>query len=508
MAAAASRSASAEADAATAARREAAETEREARALLAEAEAALAGDRAAEAGMARRALNAQAQLAALDDRLEKIAADLAETQAETEEASRAIAALCRLSAPAGPALEAARVAAIEARHDEAAARAAVEGSAQAARSQGERLSSIDLEERSWRRRAAGSTAQRETLVERQRALDREIAALGLRPAAIAAETETLAGRISASAQHCRQSAGRLARGESGLRQAIENSRLADQAFAEARERRARLEVQSEGAKAALSGLARDIRERLDAVPPALADLAGLAAGAAPAQAELVEARLARLVRERDGIGPVNLVAESEADEIGVRVAALERERADLTEAIARLRRGAAALDQEGRQRLSAAFERVNQHFAALFTRLFGGGKAELALTDEGDPLAAGLEIMASPTGKRLLSLSLLSGGEQALTALALLFAVFLTKPAPICVLDEVDAPLDDANVDRLCSLVAEIADATGTRFLLVTHHRITMARADRLFGVTMAERGVSQLVSVDLARAVRLRQTA
>ena len=133
---------------------------------------------------------------------------------------------------------------------------------------------------------------------------------------------------------------------------------------------------------------------------------------------------------------------------------------------------------------------------------------ELALTDDGDPLAAGLEIMASPNGKRLQSLSLLSGGEQALTALALLFAVFLTRPAPVCVLDEVDAPLDDANVDRLCSLVAEIADTTGTRFLLVTHHRITMARADRLFGVTMAERGVSQLVSVDLARAVRLRQTA
>ena len=146
--------------------------------------------------------------------------------------------------------------------------------------------------------------------------------------------------------------------------------------------------------------------------------------------------------------------------------------------------------------------------ASALTRLFGGGTARLALTEDGDPLAAGLEIMASPTGKRLQSLSLLSGGEQALTALALLFAVFMTKPAPVCVLDEVDAPLDDANVDRLCSLVAEIADTTGTRFLVVTHHRITMARADRLFGVTMAEPGISQLVSVDLARAARLRRTA
>jgi chromosome segregation protein len=240
----------------------------------------------------------------------------------------------------------------------------------------------------------------------------------------------------------------------------------------------------------------------------LPQLAGLDEGQAPPEAIASAERLDRLTRERAGIGPVNLVAEGEATEIGAQVEALERERGDLTEAIAKLRRGAHELDQQGRELLAAAFERVNRHFADLFMRLFGGGKAELALTDDGDPLTAGLEIMASPTGKRLQSLSLLSGGEQALTALALLFAVFLTKPAPICVLDEVDAPLDDANVDRLCSLVGDIADTTGTRFLLITHHRITMARADRLFGVTMAERGVSQLVSVDLARAVRLRQTA
>jgi len=161
-----------------------------------------------------------------------------------------------------------------------------------------------------------------------------------------------------------------------------------------------------------------------------------------------------------------------------------------------------------RRRLVAAFEELNRHFAELFTRLFDGGKAHLALVESDDPLEAGLEIMASPPGKKLQSLSLLSGGEQALTALALLFAVFLTKPTPVCILDEVDAALDDANVDRFCSLVEEIADATSTRFLVVTHHRITMARVDRLFGVTMIERGISRLVSVDLARAARLRQTA
>jgi len=238
------------------------------------------------------------------------------------------------------------------------------------------------------------------------------------------------------------------------------------------------------------------------------ELAGLAAGETPAEPGEAATRLDRLIRERDGIGPVNLVAESEAAETEARVAGLQRERAELSEAIARLRRGIAALDQEGRQRLTSAFERVNRHFSTLFMRLFGGGRAHLALVDDADPLLAGLEIMASPPGKRLQTLSLLSGGEQALTALALIFAVFMTNPVPVCVLDEVDAPLDDANVDRFCSLLGELADTTGTRFLVVTHHRITMARVDRLFGVTMAERGVSQLVSVDLARAARLRQTA
>ena len=221
-----------------------------------------------------------------------------------------------------------------------------------------------------------------------------------------------------------------------------------------------------------------------------------------------EVRLERLTRERDGMGPVNLMAESEAAELEARIAELRGERVELTEAIARLRHGIAELDREVRQRLTAAFEQLDRHFAELFARLFGGGKAQLRLVDDDDPLAAGLEIMGSPPGKKLQSLSLLSGGEQALTALALLFAAFLTNPAPVCVLDEVDAPLDDANVERLCRLVAEIGETTGTRFLLITHHRITMARADRLYGVTMVEPGVSRLVSVELSAARRLRQTA
>ncbi|MBM3566668.1 MAG: chromosome partitioning protein ParA, partial [Alphaproteobacteria bacterium] len=187
---------------------------------------------------------------------------------------------------------------------------------------------------------------------------------------------------------------------------------------------------------------------------------------------------------------------------------MQTERADLTAAIDKLRQGIQELNREGRERLMKSFEEVNRHFQELFVRLFGGGRAHLELVESDDPLQAGLEIMASPPGKRLQTLSLLSGGEQALTALALLFGVFLTNPAPICVLDEVDAPLDDANVDRFCTLLEEISQSGGTRFLVITHHRMTMARMDRLYGVTMQERGVSQLVSVDLQKAEELRDSA
>jgi len=185
---------------------------------------------------------------------------------------------------------------------------------------------------------------------------------------------------------------------------------------------------------------------------------------------------------------------------------LSSERDDLTEAIRRLRQAIGALNREGRERLIAAFDVVNGHFQRLFGVLFGGGEAELRLVDSEDPLDAGLEIFARPPGKKPQVMTLLSGGEQALTATALIFAVFLTNPSPICVLDEVDAPLDDANVERYCDLLVDMARNTETRFILITHNPITMARMERLFGVTMAERGVSQMVSVDLATAERIRE--
>jgi chromosome segregation protein len=501
------RSAETQAAAATARRQAAAEADRLARSELRAADAGLAEARKMEAGLAHQALTAETWVAAAAADVDKLTAELAETLAQAERIQQELVALPE-PGPARVALDAARTAVSQARRDEVEAQATIVRLTRENQSRRERLGSIELEERSWRGRAGGSMRQRATLNERRLAIEAEISEIARRPAVIAAQSETLGEEVSAAAASCRRTVDGLAIGESRLRTAVDSARRADQALAEAREGRARLEVQCDGARQAVTSLAREIRERIDAGPDALRDLAGLAASEAPADAAATAARLARLTHERDGIGPINLVAESEAAELGEQADALAREHSDLAGAIAKLRRAAAALDQEGRQLLAAAFERVNGHFTTLFARLFGGGTAQLALTDDGDPLAAGLEIMASPTGKRLQTLSLLSGGEQALTALALLFAVFLTKPAPICVLDEVDAPLDDANVDRLCSLAAEIADTTGTRFLLITHHRITMARADRLFGVTMAEPGVSQLVSVDLARAVRLRRTA
>jgi chromosome segregation protein len=504
---AASQAAAAGLAAAAGGRRDAAEADRVARVQLREAEAALAQARAAETELAGRALATETRLEAVAETVAKLAPDLSAARREAEETARRLAALPQTD-PAAAAIEAARAAAAEARRADTEARAAIGRLRQQREFRRERLAAIEREAGAWRRRCDDALMHSATLEERRQALAQEHALIAARPAAIAGESEPLAAAIAAAARRAREAAERLNIGETRLRAAAECAGIADQALADAREHRARAEVQAAAAAAAQQALARDIGERMATEPAALAEIAGVADGRpAPDAAPALE-RLDRLTRERDGIGPVNLTAEDEATTLAAELERFERERADLTNAIAKLRRGAQALDQQGRELLAAALDRVNRHFGELFTRLFGGGKAELALTDGGDPLTAGLEIMASPSGKRLQSLSLLSGGEQALTALALLFAVFLTNPAPICVLDEVDAPLDDANVDRLCGLVAEIAGATGTRFLLITHHRITMARADRLFGVTMAEPGVSQLVSVDLAGAVRLRQSA
>jgi chromosome segregation protein len=386
-----------------------------------------------------------------------------------------------------------------------------------------RLAAIAEEHGSWSTRQDAAERQHATFVARRDELAREIDELARRPAEIAQQRESLAATIAEATQKRNNAGDALALGETALGEAEKAAKAAEAALASAREERVRAEGLRDQTEQIATSLAAHIKERLDCAPDAALASVGIEEGEDFPTQEEAQARFERLTRERDNMGPVNLVAEAEAAEIEERLQGLIHEREDLTGAIARLRQGISALNREGRERLLAAFTQVNEHFTQLFTRLFGGGRAYLKLdrgpapaegetegegSNANDPLEAGLEIYASPPGKKLQTLSLLSGGEQALTALALLFAVFLTNPAPICVLDEVDAPLDDANVDRFCKLVEEIAETAQTRFLIITHHRLTMARVHRLFGVTMAEQGISQLVSVDLQEAEELRQTA
>ena len=206
-------------------------------------------------------------------------------------------------------------------------------------------------------------------------------------------------------------------------------------------------------------------------------------------------------QEREKLGSVNLKADEETNKYETEIKKMEQDRADLVTAIIKLKDSINELNQKGRERLIEAFEKVNRKFNEVYTKLFNGGNAKLELVDSDDPLEAGLEMLVSPPGKRLQSITLLSGGEQALTALSLVFAVFLTNPSPICVLDEVDAPLDDANVTRFCSLLEELTKITNTKFIIVTHHALTMSKMNRLYGVTMPEKGISQLVAVDLQKA-------
>jgi chromosome segregation protein len=290
--------------------------------------------------------------------------------------------------------------------------------------------------------------------------------------------------------------------------AQEAARAALDGLAEARETRGRDEERVIAAAARKTELAAQAAERFDCPLEDLRALAELDTGADMPEVAATEARLHKLKVERERLGGVNLRAEEEMQELETRLGEMRSEHEDLEEAIKRLRLGIQNLNREGRQRLLAAFEIVNGHFISLFQHLFGGGTAELALTGSDDPLEAGLEIFARPPGKKPQTMTLLSGGEQALTALALIFAVFLTNPSPICVLDEVDAPLDDANVERFCALLDDMRRRTETRFVVITHNPITMASMDRLYGVTMAERGVSQVVSVDLQAAERFREAS
>jgi chromosome segregation protein len=388
------------------------------------------------------------------------------------------------------------------------AEAALEGFERETRLRQERMEAIADEDELWQKRIANARDQIATLRAREEETSADLAALANLPAEIEQRRSKLLDAIAAAEWERSKAADDLAVAETALKQREKVLRDVQERLSAVREARARCEALLEGARERRSDCARAIRDQLDCTPEACLSLAGLKPGAdIPPLAE-VDARLLKLKGDRERLGGVNLAAEEEEAELAAKLEEMEREKADVEQAIARLRQGIANLNREGRKRLLEAFDTVNGHFGRLFKTLFGGGTAELKLVDSDDPLESGLEILACPPGKRPQVLTLLSGGEKALTALALIFAVFLTNPSPICVLDEVDAPLDDANVERFCRMMEEMAKETDTRFLIITHHPLTMARMSRLFGVTMAERGVSQLVSVDLETAERLRDAS
>ena len=366
-----------------------------------------------------------------------------------------------------------------------------------------RAQEITKEISGWRHRLETAEKRSAELVERKSASEVELATAEAAPAELAAKRAALGQEIAVAEARRAEAANALSEAEGKLRETIHTERDAERLASEAREARARSDARAEAARETVAIAAERIADDQQMTPNQLLTALDVNPDQMPAAGAL-EADVNRLKRQRDALGAVNLRAEEDAREVQVEHDGLVSEKADLEEAIKTLRSGIASLNREGRERLLTAFEQVNSNFSLLFTHLFGGGEANLVMVESDDPLEAGLEIMCQPPGKKLSTLSLLSGGEQTLTAMALIFAVFLANPAPICVLDEVDAPLDDANVTRFCDMLDEMCRRTDTRFLIITHHAVTMARMDRLFGVTMAEQGVSQLVSVDLKKAETL----
>jgi chromosome segregation protein len=510
----------AELDAALPAKREAAahaeHAQRVAQEALSELQRELvAAERAAQQAneAERQALRALDQAEAARERLVARSEELAAAEAALAE-QRAQAEAERAAAEARkgelPDPESGRAALAAAQAGNEAARGLLQSAAAAlaAHDQGlavarERVSNQRADIAGWQERASDAARRLSYMEQRFDEIAEERAITAARPAALMREIEGGEGVRARLGEE-------LAVAEQAVAAASERARQADAAFAEAqedlaaaRELRAGAAARAENEEGRREEMARISGERFQCPPPLLSGRFGFEPEAVSGAGE-ESAAMDRLVADRERIGPVNLVAAEELARLEHEHGASVAEQAELAEAVNRLRGSIGNLNREGRERLRAAFEQVDAHFRHLFTRLFEGGQAHLALVDSDDPLEAGLEIYAQPPGKRLQSLTLLSGGEQALTAIALIFALFLTNPAPICVLDEVDAPLDDANIDRFCDLLDAMTRETETRYLIVTHNAVTMSRMHRLFGVTMVEKGVSRLVSVDLGGAEEL----
>lgn len=470
-----------------------------ARAAQREANAARERHAAAEREINRHA----ARRSALDEAQARLTADRAEVNGAHESA---IAVLDELPASAESEERLATVRADMDGHRRIAAQVRAEAQALAREAElaDRRVQAILSERSEWQSRQENAAAQLATIESRIVELKTERAELDDAPAVFAEKRRTIITEIETAEAARRTAADALAAAEALMAATDREARASLEALSSAREACARSEERMEGTKRRLEDIEREIRDMLEVEPQGVAALADIAPDTELPPVAEIETDLEKLRRDRERLGAVNLRAEEELREVEAQHLNLTTERDDLVEAIKRLRQGIQSLNKEARERLLTSFEVVNGHFKRLFTELFGGGEAELQLIESDDPLEAGLEIIAKPPGKKPQTLSLLSGGEQALTALSLIFAVFLTNPAPICVLDEVDAPLDDHNVERFCNLLHEMTSSTETRFIIITHNPITMARMNRLFGVTMAERGVSQLVSVDLDGAMKV----
>ncbi len=477
--------------------------ERDARALFADARRALDAARARQAELEREHERATSRLSSIAEAIALAELDRNETGGELNAVREERTRLPDASLIA-EGVGAAREAAARARAEATEARAAHNDLAREAEMRRRRIDEIARERSVWSTRSDTADTRMGEINQRLAAAHAANETALAAPALIEEKRSNLLDHI-AGAEKARADAGdALAIAVAKAQDSDRAAKACDAAASEAREQRARLEAQSEGAMARVEEATLIAHETCNATPeelPAIAEFKN--GGELPSRAE-IDAKLDRYKRERENLGGVNLRADEEMQEVSTRLEELTTEREDCDGAIRKLRAAIGSLNREARERLNAAFETVNRNFSLLFTRLFNGGQAELRLIDSEDVLEAGLEIYASPPGKKLASMSLMSGGEQALTATALIFAVFMANPAPVCVLDEVDAPLDDANTERFCRLLEEMAKETKTRFLIITHAPLTMSRMNRLFGVTMVERGVSQLVSVDLHKAEQL----
>ncbi|RWM31940.1 chromosome segregation protein SMC [Mesorhizobium sp.] len=487
--------------------RQASEAERNARQAGRDAQHGLDAARNALAEAEKAGGELASRRAALDDARARIVDSHEETQAaflEAEEMLKDAPDLGDLQLQ----LEQASANVARDRATLADARAVHEGLRREAEARMRRLDAIGTERKNWLERAENASTQIAALGERKAEAEAERERLADAPDEIDAKRRALLSQLS-EAEALRQAAGdRLQEAENKQAELDKAATAAIQSLAEARETRVRAEERLTAADERRAEVEARIQEALNTPPHLVIKHTGLEADDPMPDMAEIERQLDRLKIERERLGAVNLRAEEEQRELSERLETIVSEREDIIEAIRKLRQAIQSLNREGRERLLSAFEVVNGHFQRLFSHLFGGGTAELQLIESEDPLEAGLEILARPPGKKPQTMTLLSGGEQALTAMSLIFAVFLTNPAPICVLDEVDAPLDDHNVERFCNLMEEMAKTTETRFVIITHNPITMARMDRLFGVTMAEQGVSQLVSVDLQAAEAMREAS